>query len=329
MIKEAMYYKTLENGEVICELCPHYCRIQDGGIGLCKARKNQSSILVTLNYGEISSFGLDPIEKKPLYHYKPGTTIMSVGSFGCNFDCGFCQNYSISKGSPETAFMTTDSLIGKAMELRSEKNIGIAFTYNEPTIWYEYIKEGAQKAKKAGLDVVLVTNGYINSKPLKELLPYVDALNIDLKSMKDEFYQKICNGDVKSVKKAIELADNYCHVEITTLLIGGYNNEKDEIRALAKWIESINPDIPLHLSRYHPAYKFTEPQTSVESMKSCLQIAKENIKYVYLGNVWGNENNTYCYHCGKELIRRDDFEVKILIKNNLCQNCGAKINIIL
>lgn len=329
MRKEAMYYTKNENGEVSCGLCPHCCIIKEGRRGICGVREHQKGVLDCVNYGEVSSFGLDPIEKKPLFHYKPGSYIASVGSFGCNFNCGFCQNASIAKNMPKTKILLPEELIKMAQEMKVDGNIGIAFTYNEPSIWYEYVLESAQRCQNSNMDVILVSNGYISREPLKELIPFVNAMNIDLKAFNKEFYTSVCKGDLKSVLATIEYTNDYCHVEITTLLIGGYNDKASEIRELAKWVASINPDLPLHLSRYHPAYKFTDPPTSIESIQAAYSIAKEYLKYVYIGNVRGVLNNTNCYECGEKLVERNDFETKIFVNSNKCPHCGAKINIVL
>lgn len=324
-----MYYKKDENNNIICQLCPHNCRIKKGSKGICGSRENISGELESINYAEISSFGLDPIEKKPLFHYKPGSYIASVGSFGCNFDCGFCQNYEISRNIPETKNLMPEELVQFAASKKKDGNIGLAFTYNEPSIWYEYVLESAEGCQSNNMDVILVTNGYINKEPLKNIMPYINAMNIDLKAFNNEFYSNICKGDLKKIMDTIEYANNFCHVEIATLLIGGYNDNNGEIRELAKWLASINPDIPLHLSRYHPAYRFTIPPTPVESIFDCMKTAKEYLRYVYIGNVSNISNDTYCYKCGDKLIERADYEVKINMKTDKCPNCGANINVVL
>lgn len=326
---DAMYYTKDEMGEFLCQLCPHECKIGLGKYGICGVRVHREDKLECDNYGEISSFGFDPIEKKPLYHYKPGSYIASVGSMGCNFDCGFCQNYSISREKPATRKMTPTELVELAEKMKKEGNIGIAFTYNEPSIWYEYVFESAKLLKERQLDVILVTNGFINREPLEKLLPYVNAMNIDLKSFSSEFYKKSCKGELKRVLETIEYASGMCHVEIATLLIGRHNDSPNEIRDLSRWLSSINEDIPLHLSRYFPAYKFTDPPTPMESIQSCEKIAKEFLHYVYLGNVRNVDNNTYCYKCGNRLIDRNGYETKLFIETDKCPQCGVKLNIIL
>lgn len=330
MNKEAAFYikNNDDHKSVHCKLCPHSCNIPSGGHGICGVRRNQNGVLESLNYGKIAAMGFDPIEKKPLYHYKPGTHILSVGSFGCNFRCGFCQNHQISKDEPQTEFLPIEALINRAESLREQGNIGIAFTYNEPSIWYEYVLEGAQAAKEAGLDVVLVTNGFINEEPLLALAPYVNAMNIDLKAFTDSFYKKICNGGLDSVKRTIEHASQFCHVEVTTLLIGGHNDSTNEITALAQWLSSVDVSMPLHLSRYHPAYQFSDPPTQLDSMERCLLLAEKHLHHVYLGNVWQRESNTVCHQCRQLLIERTNYEVNLLTTVDQCPKCGSRNNIV-
>lgn len=327
MKKEALFYTIDKNGKILCELCPQRCHIKEGGIGFCGARKVEDGVLYTLNYGNISSAAMDPIEKKPLYHFRPGKFILSVGSFGCNFRCGFCQNYSISQTQPNTQYLAPQELIDLA--LKQENNTGIAFTYNEPSIWYEYIKDVCEKAKDKNIDLVLVSNGYISEEPLESLLPYVSAANIDLKAFDNKFYKDVCGGDVKIVMRNIEKMHDKCHLEITTLLIEGYNDSEDEVSKLCKWIADLNPNIPLHLSRYFPSYKFDAPATSLERMSLCRDIAKEYLNYVYVGNVQDEDRNTYCPKCGELLIKRTLFDTEVLLDDKTCPSCKYDINITL
>lgn len=254
-LKEGLYYQKLKDDRVQCFLCPHNCLLKNNQKGICKVRINKGGTLYTLNYGRITSGSMDPIEKKPLYHFYPGKSIFSIGSFGCNLKCSFCQNYEIAHEFNQCAEAESNILVDIA--LQQDNNIGLAYTYNEPSIWYEFVLETAKKAKEKGLMNVLVTNGYISKEPLKELLPYIDGMNIDLKSFSKDFYRNICGGGVKEVLENIEISKEHCLVEITTLLIEGLNTEEGEIRKLAKWISSVGEDIPLHLNRYYPAYKRT------------------------------------------------------------------------
>ncbi|MCT8977102.1 AmmeMemoRadiSam system radical SAM enzyme [Clostridium sp. CX1] len=326
-MKEALFYTKDQYGKILCELCPQRCHIKEGGIGFCGARKVEEGTLYSLNYGNISSISLDPIEKKPLYHFKPGSFILSVGSFGCNFRCGFCQNHSISQVKPDTQYVEPDELITFA--LKQKDNIGIAFTYNEPSIWYEYIYDICKRSANENLDMVLVSNGYISEKPLDSLLPYIKAANIDLKAFNNKFYRSICAGDMKPVLNNIERIHSKCHLELTTLLVEGYNDSEEEIRDLCKWISNLNPNIPLHLSRYFPSYKFDAPATSIEKITFCRDIAKEYLSFVYIGNVPGMDRNTYCPKCSKLLVKRDNFASQVYLEDNNCKNCGFNLNIII
>jgi len=329
MIKEAQFYEKSIDNKVKCVLCPHDCTIAEGYKGKCGVRRNEQGTLNTLNYGEVSSVALDPIEKKPLYHYKPGSKILSVGSFGCNLSCDFCQNHTISKNQPDTQFVSEEELVLKANMLKQKGNIGVAFTYNEPSIWYEYVIETAERLRQDNLEVVIVTNGFINAPPLIKLSPYINAMNIDLKAFNDSFYGGICKGELSPVKRTIELMAEHCHVEITTLVIEGYNDDLSQIGELSAWISDIDAKIPLHLSAYHPAYKFDAPATSTTTLLKCREEAIKKLKYVYLGNVYGTDNNTYCDNCGTKLIDREDNTIQILLKQNKCPICDNSINIVL
>lgn len=284
MKTQAMFYEKVKD-KIHCYLCPHNCVIENGQFGKCNVRKHENGELFTINYGEITSAALDPIEKKPLYYFRPSSYILSVGSFGCNFTCGFCQNYSISQYHAKSDYVTKERLIQIA--LTTENNIGLAFTYNEPSIWYEYVYDCAKLLKETdpSAAVVLVTNGYISDEPLKKLLPYVDAMNIDLKSYSSEYYNEICGGRLEPVLKTIETAAKSCHVEITTLLVTGENDNLLEVEKIAKFLSSINNDIPLHLSRYFPEYQLNNPPTDLDFMIKAEATAKKYLNKVLLGNV--------------------------------------------
>lgn len=283
-MEEALFYRNLDEKNVECLLCPHDCHIQEGKSGICAVRVNKGGKLYTLNYGRISSLALDPIEKKPLYHFHPGHFILSAGTVGCNFSCPFCQNWSISKTiDARTEFLSPQELVAKAKEVKS---FGIAYTYNEPFIWYEYVFKAAQAAKKAGLDNVLVTNGFVNQKPFEEILPLIDAMNIDLKSIRDDFYRKVCGGRLSPVLKTIAAAKQSCHVELTNLIIPTLNDSDEDLIDLVDWIyENIGDEVPLHFSRYFPCYKMTIPATPKETLQKAEKIARKKLKHVYLGNV--------------------------------------------
>ena len=326
-MREAMYYEQAAGGAVNCALCPHRCRIAAGRVGICKVRKNIEGKLYSINYGRISSWALDPIEKKPLYHFFPGSMIFSVGSIGCNFRCKFCQNWQIAQLTDiPTQELSPEELI-RAAE-RQAGNIGIAYTYNEPTIWYEYVLVCAKLARQKGLKNVLVTNGFIEKEPLEELLPYIDAMNIDVKAFSEDFYQDLTFGRLSPVKRTVEIAQARCHVEVTTLIIPGMNDEDEEIEELARWLASLRKDIPLHLSRYFPNYKLDLPPTPVDRIKTARDIAKKYLDYVYTGNIIDDVgSNTYCPSCGKLVIKRSGYITHSKVKDNKCPHCKAYISI--
>lgn len=269
-----------------CTLCPHHCALSEGQAGLCRARKNERGKIVCANYGRVTSLALDPIEKKPFARFYPGSYILSVGSYGCNLHCPFCQNYEISMAdaSAQAVELTPEALVEKALELRERGNIGLAFTYNEPLVGYEFVRDCAALAKKEELKTALVTNGMIEPEPLAELLPLIDAMNIDLKGFTENFYKYI-GGDLKTVKNTIAAAAKRCHVEVTTLIIPGLNDSADEMEAETRWLAAVDPKIPLHISRFFPRYREAErPATPVETIYALRDIASKQLKYVYTGN---------------------------------------------
>lgn len=283
--------------KIVCEICPKRCVLAPDQVGFCGGRGNLDGEIIALNYGRVTAINLDPIEKKPLWRFHPASYVLSVGSYGCNLRCPFCQNSSLSMEwqdewvestgkyfSPYETIMP-ENLVALAVAAKSKGNIGIAYTYNEPIIGYEYIWDCSILAREKGLKNILVTNGYCNEKPWKELLPCVDATNIDLKSFNQNFYNKV-GGELAVVKRNIELAvEEGCHVEITCLIIPGENDDPKEMESLSKWVESMSPEIPLHLSRFFPQYKMKEKApTSRETIDALAFIAGERLKYVYKGN---------------------------------------------
>lgn len=271
---------------VMCELCFHHCILDEGQTGLCRARANRDGQVVPLNYGRLTALALDPIEKKPLRRFHPGSMVLSVGSFGCNLRCPFCQNAGIAAAGSEipTRDCPPEALVGEAARLRDRGNIGLAYTYNEPLVGYEYVRDCAALVRAAGMCNVLVTNGTIAEKPWRELLPLMDAVNIDLKGFTDTWYRTL-GGDLEAVKSSIALAAGYCHVEVTTLIVPGENDSEGEMRALSGWLASVSPDIPLHVSRFFPRHHMTDRgPTPVETVRRLADTAREKLRHVYTGN---------------------------------------------
>ncbi|MEI8199388.1 MAG: AmmeMemoRadiSam system radical SAM enzyme [Eubacteriales bacterium] len=272
---------------VSCGICPHRCNLKEGQTGLCRARSNRGGQIRCDNYGLVTSLALDPIEKKPLHRFFPGSTILSAGSFGCNMHCPFCQNFEISMADINTSAYTSispEKLISQAVSLKSKDNIGVAFTYNEPFVGYEYVWDSSVLAHKNDLKTVLVTNGYVNEEPLLRLLPYIDAMNIDLKTFSGEYY-RLLGGNLEDVKRTISLSSLACHVEVTTLIVPGQNDTDEEMRSLSAWLASVNPDIPLHISRFFPRYKMLDrPATNIKTVYHLAGIARDALHFVYEGN---------------------------------------------
>jgi len=272
---------------VPCGICPHNCVLDEGQRGICRARSNHGGTIRSDSYGLVTSIALDPVEKKPLQRFFPGKYLLSVGSFGCNMRCMFCQNYEISqadKAHSSYSEISPETLVSKAVELVSEGNIGIAYTYNEPFVGYEYVYDTSVFAKKQDLKNVLVTNGYVNEGPLLALLPYIDAMNIDLKTYNPEFYKKL-GGGLEDVKRTISLSIPRCHVEVTTLIVPRENDSEEEMRQISGWLASIDPNTPLHISRFFPRYRMLDrAPTDPAVVYHLADIARESLKYVYTGN---------------------------------------------
>ena len=272
----------------VCEVCPRRCDLKEGQTGFCRARACVNGVITSLNYGKITSIALDPIEKKPLYHFFPKSMILSVGSFGCNLRCPFCQNYSISMAGADKVpclEISPEELVQKALMFKDMPagNLGVAFTYNEPFIGFEFVRDTAVLLKKENLKTVLVTNGFVSLKCLEELLPVTDAMNIDLKGFSQGYYDYV-GGRLEDVKKTIETASKNCHVELTTLIVPTKNDDAFEMEKEAAWIASVSDEIPLHISRYFPCYKSAICATPVETVYRLCDAAKKYLKYVYAGN---------------------------------------------
>ena len=285
-MRQALFYENMENDMVRCRLCPHECVLTEGAAGLCHSRRNDNGQLYSLNYGCVSSIALDPIEKKPLYHFHPGSVILSVGTTGCNFKCGYCQNWSIAHCDAQTMQIAPEELAEMALAYVGKGNIGVAYTYNEPSIWFEYVLETSNLVRDRGLVNVLVTNGFISAEPLEQILSLTDAMNIDVKAFTEGFYEKYCNGSLADVKRTVERAAQSCHVEITTLVIPSLNDSTEEISELAQWLSTIDPNIVLHLSRFFPNYRMKEiPPTPLSTLENARESALVFLKHVYLGNI--------------------------------------------
>ena len=277
--------ESKESKTTICELCPHYCVIPAESKGKCGARTNIDGTLIASSYGKVTSIALDPIEKKPLYEFYSGSNIVSLGSYGCNLSCPFCQNYSISLDYKNAIidYLSPEVVLEIAERSKPDKNIGVAYTYNEPLVGFEFILDCFKLIRKAGLKNVLVTNGYINTEPLKELLPYIDAMNIDNKGNTKRTYSMV-GGTAEHVKRTIELSYAHCHIEVTTLVVPGEN--EDEIEEIAKWLASIDPKIPYHISRFFPRFKYSDRNpTPIEMMQKAKRDAERHLQKVYLGNM--------------------------------------------
>jgi pyruvate formate lyase activating enzyme len=331
---EALFYEKLENNEVKCTLCPWYCHLKPGQTGVCKVRENVNGRLITHVYNKVAALGTDPVEKKPLYHFSPGKNILSVGEVGCNMHCSFCQNHQISqcRATDFKGFhnISPEQIVNEA--LKTWQNIGIAYTYNEPFTFYEFMLDTARLAQNKGLKNVVVTNGYINPEPLRQALPYLDAFNVDLKGFNNSFYQKYTGAKLDPVLQTIKMvAQSGSHLEITNLIITGLNDDEEEFEAMLKWIaENAGRDTPLHLSRYFPSYKLNALPTSVEKLRSFYDLAKKYLNHVYLGNISDEmHSSTFCPECGKLLIRRNYYTtiVEPGFKGR-CPECGTLINVV-
>jgi pyruvate formate lyase activating enzyme len=329
-MREALFYKK-EDGNIRCLLCPHVCLISPNEMGKCRTRINLDEKLNTLVYGESESgrhyFHVDPIEKKPLYHFYPGSYSLSFGTPGCNLFCENCQNYTLSQSIPKDIkehFLKPEKIVelAKAYDCKS-----ISYTYTEPTIFYEYLIETSKLANNEGIKNVWVTNGFINPNPLKEALPFIDAMNIDLKSFSEDFYQKICGGRLGPVLETIKKASKVTHIEITNLLIPTLNDSDEDIIKLVDFVSELNDEIPLHFSAYRPMYKMDIGPTPVSTLYRAKEIAEKKLKYVYLGNVPAN-NDTVCPNCKSTVVKRD-YKVKTSLIDEKCPICNTKIPIII
>jgi pyruvate formate lyase activating enzyme len=322
-LKEALFYEKLSGNKVKCFLCPHKCVIGEGQTGACIVRRNIGGILYAETYNEITSIAVDPIEKKPLYHFYPGSRILSIGSNGCNMKCFFCQNWTISMQNTDRKRVNPEAL--KELCLL-ENSIGIAYTYNEPLIQYEFLRDMFKYISDAGLKNVLVSNGLIEIEPLDLILPTLDAANIDLKCFNEGFYKEM-RGDLRTVKNTIiSLIENEIHTEITILIIPDKNDNEDEFANMCNWIANLNVNIPLHISRYFPNYKSSIPPTSINTIKKLYDIGKSILRNVYVGNVIIDDtSSSFCHNCNKKLVDRQGYNTEVFIKENKCPYCGSSL----
>jgi pyruvate formate lyase activating enzyme len=313
-----------------CRLCPHFCKIAQGKEGICGVRKNTGEKIELTTYGVISGHSLDPVEKKPLYHFFPGHNILSIGSYGCNMRCDFCQNWHISQKAAERFSPETDPE-KIAMECSSSyKNIGLAFTYNEPVIWFEFMRDTAIRIKEKGLYTVMVSNGFVNSDQLNEITGFIDAFNIDLKAFNESFYKKLTGANLEPVKDTLkQIAKAGKHLEVTTLIIPGRNDSDHEMEVESEWIsEELGNETPLHLSRYYPMYKRDDPATPQATLTRLFEAASKHLKYVYLGNTTSHTGqNTICSKCGTVVTERSGYDTRLmnLDSEGGCNSCGNLI----
>jgi pyruvate formate lyase activating enzyme len=323
-MQEAMFWEKLPDDKVQCRLCPHLCKIGPDKEGICRNKRNVGGTLYASHYGEITALSMDPVEKKPLYHFFPGEMILSVGTFGCNLRCSFCQNYHLWDGSASTEKAAPADIVAAA---RRQSSFGIAYTYNEPYMSFEWVLSTAKLAREAGIKNVMVTNGFYNPEPLTELLPFIDAMNIDLKSIREDYYKKLCKGKVEPVKNSIARAARSCLVEVTTLLVTGENDTEDEIKELTDWVASVDVDMPLHFSAYHPMYKLDNPPTPIKTLLRAYEIARAKLHYVYLGNVMADVgSDSLCPRCGATLVKRRGYSTTIKeLKGGKCGKCGNEV----
>ena len=332
MIREAMLYRALENNRVDCFLCHHRCRIAESKFGFCGVRQNREGKLYTHVYGNSIAANVDPIEKKPLYHFLPGTTSFSIATVGCNFHCGFCQNWQISQISPrEAPSLSGNEMLPEAVVERARQHgcQSISYTYTEPTIFFEYAYDTARLAKEADLANVFVTNGFMTPDALKVIDPYLDACNVDLKSFDERFYKEECQAHLQPVLDSIRLMKKLgVWVEITTLIIPAQNDSAQELTEIARFISDLDPEIPWHISRFHPDYNYTDtPATPIETLRKAYSIGKkEGLRYIYIGNVLGESEDTICPGCRKSLVKRTGFFAsQNKIVDGKCSYCGRAI----
>ena len=335
-VKEALFYARLKDGKVRCLLCPHTCVIQSGKRGICRVRENQGGTLISLVYGKVVSCNVDPIEKKPLFHFQPGSVSLSIATVGCNLQCLHCQNYEISQVPADKNEVTgTQVSPDRLVTLAVEKGCtSISYTYTEPTVYFEFALETARRAAAHGIRNVFVTNGYINAEPLELVAPYLHAANVDLKSFTDEFYRKVCKARLAPILDTLRrMKDLGIWVEITTLLIPGLNDSEHELRELARFIRSLGSEVPWHVSAFYPTYRMTDrPRTPVKTLQRARSWGlEEGLQFVYTGNIPGEEGeNTFCPGCGFQVITRVGFSTHGTgLEDTRCSKCKRELPLIL
>jgi pyruvate formate lyase activating enzyme len=334
---EALYYSELSDKSVRCELCAHNCKINDAGVGICKVRRNIDGKLYSLNYGKIISLMIDPIEKKPLYHFYPGSRTLSIAMQGCNFKCEFCQNSAISQLRDPSEIKGEELSPENIVSIAKAKGVDIiSYTYTEPTVFYEFMLETAMLAKNSKIKNVMVTNGFINEAPLRDILKFIDAFNVDLKTFRDNTYKEVIGGRLDVLIDNLEIiAKSRSWLEITTLFVPGMNDSLEEKEDIARFIAKLGNDIPWHVSKYYPHYKMTDKvleETSMENLKEAYEVGRAaGLRYVYIGNIMDkNYNSTYCHSCNKEVITREGYNVSvnetdIASLKGKCRFCGAEL----
>ncbi len=326
---DAVYWTALPGGAVRCELCPLGCRLAVGRVGPCGSRANDQGRMVPREYGRLVSLAMDPIEKKPLYHFHPGSDILSVAAQGCNLHCRFCQNWTISQ---ERAAAASEATPAQLVQMaRARGSVGIAYTYSEPLVWYEFVRDTAAAARAAGLRNVIVSNGFLNEGPLRALLPLIDAANIDLKSMDDGFYRKVCKARLQPVLAALRLCREMgVHLEVTNLVIPGHNDTDQQIARLVDFVAELGREVPLHFSAYHPAYLFRAPPTPPAALQRAARLGRARLDHVYVGNVQVEGGaDTVCPDCGAVAVRRSGWRVENRLgPEGTCPGCGRRLPIV-
>ncbi|OQX29116.1 MAG: AmmeMemoRadiSam system radical SAM enzyme [Spirochaeta sp. LUC14_002_19_P3] len=311
-----------EGGRTTCLLCAHQCSLREGAFGFCGMRRGTAEGIELPAWGRLTAGALDPIEKKPLYHFYPGSPVWSIGFAGCSMDCPYCQNAHIARATATDGKETDPAaVVRRAMDLGVRL---LAFTYSEPSIHAEYLIETAEESHRNGLHTVLVSNGMVNPEPAEELVQQIDGINIDLKSWNPDYYRRTLRGNLETVKRFIQIAHEHTWIELTTLVVPGDNDSNDEMRGLCSWVAGLSPDIPLHLSAYYPSHKYTRPPTEAAVLTALAETAREYLNFVYLGNL-GGSNHTRCPGCHRDVIRRLGYSTECLATDGRCPGCGEKI----